>query len=87
MEGSEMILTHEGAWWHFGDMKEAEGRKSEPMKEGRQKNVRFRETTLVISTKGKGAHLLDILDLTLQLVNILLMDHLISRPPLQVHLK
>ena len=51
------------------------------------KNVRFRETTLGISTKGKGAHLLDILDLTLQLVNILLMDHLISRPPLQVHLK
>ena len=51
------------------------------------KNVRFRETTLVISTKGRGAHLLDILDLTLQLVNILFMDHLVSRPPLQVHLK
>lgn len=49
--------------------------------------MRFREMTLVISPERGGAHLLDVLDLTLQLVDILLMDHLVSRPPLQVHLK
>ena len=37
MEEPEMLFTDEGAWWHFGDIKEAEGRKSEPMKEGSQK--------------------------------------------------
>lgn len=68
------------------EMKEVEGRKAEPTQEGSQESVMFRETTKVISSERKGAHLLDILNLTLQLVNIFLMDHLVSRPPLQIHL-
>ena len=39
-----------------------------PYERREPKNVRFRETTLVISTKGRDAHLLDILDLTLSQV-------------------
>lgn len=51
------------------------------------KKCELRERTKVTSTERKGAHLLYVLDLTLQLVNTLLMGRLVSRPPLQVHLQ
>lgn len=78
MEGSEIIFDSRGlvALW-VG--REQMGENQTPQKKGAKK--------MGGSHSGRGAHLLDILHLTLQLVDILLMDHLISRPPLQVHLQ
>lgn len=78
MEGSEIIFDSRGlvAFW-VG--REQMGENQTPQKKGAKK--------MGGSHSGRGTHLLDILHLTLQLVDILLMDHLISRPPLQVHLQ
>lgn len=65
--------------------KEQKEKLSEPIKEGSPENLRLRESRR--SLQGKGPHLLDVLDLTLQLVDVLLVDHLVPRPPFQVHLQ